>query len=228
MEWITSEDLATTEKAAAQFVALCLARAVDERGRATLAISGGSSPWGMFACLAAQSLDWSRVHVLQVDERIAPAGHADRNWTRFSASELARRVPHANQHPMPVEMADIDQAIDDYTRTLTTLADDPPMLDVVHLGIGTDGHTASLFAGDALLEERQALVGASEMHAGYRRLSLTLPAINGARDIVWHIVGAGRREVAGRLFARDAAIPASHVRRERATCFTDAAAAPDA
>ncbi len=235
MEWITSENLATAEQAAAQFIANCLARAIDARGGATLAISGGESPWGMFGRLAEQSLDWSRVHLLQVDERIAPAGHADRNWTRFSASALAARVPAANRHPMPVEIADSELAAARYAETLRECArqghgqiSDPPVLDIVHLGIGNDGHTASLFPDDELLAETQRRVGVSAApHAGYRRVSLTLPTINAARDIVWYVVGAGRREVAGRLFARDAAIPASRVRRERATCFTDFSAAPE-
>ncbi len=228
MEWITSEDLASAETAAAQFIADRLVQAIDARGRATLAISGGESPWGMFDRLAGQPLDWKRVHVFQVDERIAPAGHADRNWTRFVASELSRQVPSANRHPMPVELPDPELAAVRYSQTLVASAGDPAVLDVVHLGIGADGHTASLFPGDPLLAQARDLVGVAASHAGYRRVSLTFPAVNAARDIVWFVVGAGRREIAGRLFARDPAIPASRVSRERATCFTDAAAAPEA
>jgi 6-phosphogluconolactonase len=226
MEWITSENLATAERAAAQFIAARLTLAIEERGRATLALSGGSTPWAMIGQLAAQPVTWSAVHVFQVDERIAPAGDAGRNWLRFAASALAARVPRNQQHPMPVELDDGELAADRYSETLVRWAGDPPALDVVHLGIGPDGHTASLFAGDPLLEERQRLVGVAGEHAGYRRLSLTLTAIDGARDIVWYIVGRDRREVASRLLERDPSIAASRVQREHATCFTDPEAAP--
>ncbi len=96
----------------------------------------------------------------------------------------------------------------------------------MHLGIGADGHTASLFAGDPLLEETQCPVGVSGRHAHYRRLSLTLPTLSQARCIIWFAVGAARREALARLFSRDDSIPASQVEQERAVCFTDSEAAP--
>ena len=226
VEWIACESIPVAERAAAEFIARQLATAVRERGRASLAISGGRSPWGMLDLLAVQAVTWENVHVFQVDERIAPPDDEARNWMRFLAGALARRVPPGNRHPMPVGTEAPDAAADAYARTLVEWTGPPPELDVVHLGIGADGHTASLFAGDSPLEETTHLVAASRRHEGYRRLTLTLPALAKARSIVWFAVGAGRRAVLTRLFDGDIAIAASRVRRKRAVCFTDLEAAP--
>ncbi len=226
VEWIACESIPVAERAAAEFIAGQLDAAVRDRGRASLAISGGRSPWGMLDHLTVQAVEWESVHVFQVDERIAPFDDEARNWKRFLAGTLARHVPPENRHPMPVETEAPDAAADAYARTVVEWAGQPPRLDVVHLGIGTDGHTASLFAGDSPLEETKRLVAASRRHEGYRRLTLTLPALAEARSIVWFAVGASRRAVLTRLFDGDVAIPASLVRRDRAVCFTDLAAAP--
>lgn len=226
MEWIASADVTTAELAAAASIALRLTAAARERGLATLAISGGSTPWGMLAKLAAQDLPWNDVHVFQVDERIVPTDHEARNWKLFLANPLARRVPRENRHAMPVEIGNPDLAAAQYANTLTERAGDPPLLDVVHLGIGADGHTASLFAGDPLLEEMQSWVGVSLRHQDHRRVSMTLPALNRARCVVWFAVGTARRDAVRRLLAGDPAIPASRVQRDRATCFTDPGATP--
>lgn len=226
MEWIACENVAATERAAAAFMARQLAAAVRARGRASLAISGGRSPWKMLDELAGQAMEWDAVHLFQVDERIARPDDGARNWNRFLAGALARRVPAANQHPMPVELEDPEAAADAYSQTLADWTGRPPELDVVHLGIGEDGHTASLFADDLPLEESVRVVATSRRHDGYRRLTLTLPALDRSRCIVWFAVGAARRVAVARLFDADAAIPASRVRRDRAVCFTDPDAAP--
>jgi len=150
MEWRASTNAEAAEYAAAEFIARCLEGAVEARGLATLAISGGRSPWGMFERLAAHEPDWSVVHIFQVDERIVPIDSQARNWSRFLESPLAQRIGAKNRHPMPVEMEDHDVAIGRYSATLIQWAGAPPQLDVVHLGIGADGHTASLFADDTL------------------------------------------------------------------------------
>jgi|JRYD01.1.fsa_nt_gb 6-phosphogluconolactonase len=226
MRWVTGEDVATTEQAAAEFIAAELGRSIRERGRATLAVSGGRTPWGMFGRLAALELEWTRIHLFQADERIAPANDAARNWTQFSATTLLARIPVAQRHPMPVEIADARVAADRYAASLAAACGEPAVLDVVHLGLGDDGHTASLFAGDALLGENARDVGVSGPHAGLCRLSLTLPALNRARCVVWLALGAGRQRAVARLFAADRTMPASLVARERATAFTDPEAAP--
>ncbi|HEU5482429.1 MAG TPA: 6-phosphogluconolactonase [Sphingomicrobium sp.] len=226
MESIASETVARAECAAAAFIARRLIQAERERGQASLAISGGRSPWGMLDQLAAQAVAWDAVHLFQVDERVAPPGNEARNWGKFLASALARQVPPANWHPMPVEIADPETAADQYASTLAEWTGEPPALDVVHLGIGADGHTASLFSGDASLRETQRPVALSRSYEGFRRLTLTLPVLNRARCVVWFALGAARRAALTRLFNGDTAIPASLVQRDRATCFMDREAAP--
>jgi 6-phosphogluconolactonase len=226
MESFSSETVGGVERAAAEYIARHLAEALRERGRAALAISGGRSPWGMLDRLAAQAVKWRDVHLFQVDERIAPLDDDARNWKRFLAGALARRVPPANLHPMPVEIAEPGVAAEGYARTLAEWTGEPPVLDVVHLGIGADGHTASLFTGDAPLQEASCAVAVSRSYEGHRRLTLTLPVLNRARCVVWFAVGSARRTALARLFDGDPAIPAGLVRRDRAVCFTDLAAAP--
>jgi 6-phosphogluconolactonase len=226
MESVISETVAGAELAAAEHIARHLAEALSERGRAALAISGGRSPWGMLDRLAAQAVTWNAVHVFQVDERIAPLDDDARNWKQFNATALARRIAPAHRHPMPVEITEPDVAAERYAATLAEWTGEPPVLDVVHLGIGADGHTASLFAGDsALLETRRSVV-VSRSHEGHRRLTLTLPVLNRARRVVWFAVGSARRAALSRLFDGDPAIPASLVQRDRAACFTDREASP--
>ena len=228
MKWRTSENAAAAARDAAEFIAERLAQAVEMRGRASFAVSGGRSPWPMFEHLASQDVDWSAVHVFQVDERLVPVDHAERNWKRFLENTLAHRIADANRHPMPVEIENHELAIGRYTRELSEFAGVPPALDVVHLGIGEDGHTASLFVDDSLLGDTRHWVGVSRVYQGYRRLTLTLPVLNCARAIVWFAVGASRRTILTRLHDDDPEIAASHVRRDRATCFTDKDAAPPA
>ena len=221
MEWRASKNAADAERAAAEFIARCLEGALEARGLATLVISGGRSPWGMFDCLATHELEWNVVHVFQVDERIVPLDSQARNWSHFLESALARRIAKKNRHPMPVEIEDHDLAIGKYSATLIQWAGVPPQLDVVHLGIGADGHTASLFADDALLKDRRHWVGISRAYEGHRRITLTLPVLNSARSVVWFATGEGRRDALVRLRAGDHSIAAGHVQRDRAVCFTD-------
>jgi 6-phosphogluconolactonase len=223
MRRVTGADAAATEAAAAEFIAAQLSRCARERGEATLAVSGGRTPWGLFARLAAADVSWDRVRLFQVDERIAAAGSDERNWTRWLASPLAARIPRDRQHPMPVEEPD---AAARYEAILREHCGAPPAIDLVHLGLGDDGHTASLFIGDPLLAEVERDVGRSAPHLGLPRLTLTLPALARARSIAWLVLGAARRDAVRRLVAGELSIAASHVERARATLFTDPAAAP--
>jgi 6-phosphogluconolactonase len=227
MKWVTSESVAAAELAAAQFIAQQLMQAMHERGRATFAISGGRTPWSMLGTLAAQEVNWGAVHLLQVDERIVPLEHEARNWRQFLSTPLAARVPQPNQHAMPVEIEDGAAAAAQYADTLTTCSGEPPTLDVVHLGLGADGHTASLFAGDSALQETHRTVALTRRYEGYPRLTVTLPVLNRARCVVWFALGAERRAILTSLRHADSTIPASRVRRDRATAFTDREAAPD-
>jgi 6-phosphogluconolactonase len=180
----------------------------------------------MLRALADRDLPWARVHVLQVDERVAPAGHADRNLTHLRASLLAHAPLREEQvHAMPVELADPADAAVRYAGTLRALAGAPVVLDLVHLGLGADGHTASLLPGDPALEEADAEVAATGVYQGRRRLTLTYPVLDRARRVLWVVTGGDKAAMLARLCAGDAAIPAGRVRQERALVLADRAAA---
>ncbi len=195
---------------------------VARQGRCLLALSGGTEPWVAFRELARLDVPWESVHILQVDERAAPAGHPDRNWTHIEENLLARvPVQRAQVHPMPVEDDPLEQGAARYARMLGGLAGSPPVLDLVHLGIGRDGHTASLLPEDPVLEAADRDVAITAPYQGWRRMTLTLPAINRARTILWLVAGDGKARVLEQLLAADERIPASRVRRDNALLLTD-------
>ncbi len=208
--------------AAAGFIARCAVQAISDRGRFVLALSGGSTPWKMLNRLAGLDLPWQQVHLAQVDERCAPRGDASRNLTHIEA-QFAQRIafPQQQLHAMPVNEPDLDQAVRDYATTLTGLAGHPPVLDLVHLGLGSDGHTASLLPGDALLEQDTQDVGMSGGYQGHARMSLTFPLINRSRNIMWLISGEEKRGMLERLLQADPGIPAGKVSQENTLVFTD-------
>lgn len=208
----------------ADLVAERLHKAVAARGRATLAVSGGNTPRAFFAELAGRAVPWEAVHVLQVDERVAPAGHPDRNLTGLRAALLDRvAIPPGNVHAMPVEDYDLAGAAARYADELRALAGPDGGLDVVHLGLGDDGHTASWPPGDPVVDATAdvAVVGPFN---GRLRMTLTPPAVNRAGWVVWEIAGAAKAPIVPRLLAGDPALPCSHVRRHRVTLLADAAA----
>jgi 6-phosphogluconolactonase len=207
---------------AAELMAAELIAALADKGRASIALSGGTSPRLLFRELAAHKLDWPCVSVFQVDERIAPAGNPARNIGAI-AEELVERghLPRKNLAPMPVEEPFLRRACADYTAALAAAAGSPPVLDVVHLGLGADGHTASLFAGDPAVDEVADDVAVTEPHAGFRRMTLTLPAINRSRRVVWFATGAAKAEVLSALTRGTLAAPAGRVERARAVLVTD-------
>lgn len=188
---------------------------LEERERASLALSGGSTPWPVFRALAEMKLDWARVDVYQVDERVAPAGDRARNLTGLREALLDR--VRATVHPMPVEDPDLESAADRYAASL------PRGLDVVHLGLGADGHTASLVPGDPVLEVRDRPVAITAPYQGRRRMTLTFAALERAARIVWIVRGAGsdKATVLSRLRATDPGIPAGRVPQSRALLITD-------
>lgn len=212
---------------AAAIMAAVLVDAVATRGHATVAFSGGSTAGPLLASLAATSVPWEAVDVLQVDERVAPPGDAERNLTNLQ-EHLVDEVPalRGRVHPMPVEDDDLHEAATRYARTLRDLAGSPARLDLVHLGIGPDGHTASLIPNSPLLEEA-APVGVTATYEGRRRMTLTLPALNQAREIVWLVRGAAKAPMARRLVEGDTAIPAGRVAQTHARLLLDHAAATE-
>lgn len=200
---------------------------VAARGRFVLAVSGGRTPWRMLGALAGEEVPWGGVHVVQADERVAPAGHPDRNLTRLREILLARAPLRPERiHAMPVEASDLAAAAGEYALLLREIAGDPPVLDLVHLGLGDDGHTASLVPGDPVLDVDGADVAPTGIYRGRRRMTLTYPVINRARRVLWLVTGGEKAGMLARLRDGDGSIPAGRVRRDRALVLADRAAAP--
>jgi 6-phosphogluconolactonase len=216
----------TVAKRAAEVIAEESRAAVAARGRFVLAVSGGHTPWLMLRALADADVPWSSVHVVQVDERVAPLGDADRNLTHLLESLLDHAPLPSNQiHAMPVEEGDLETAAARYAVTLQQIAGSPPVLDLVHLGLGPDGHTASLVPGDPVLNAAVADVAVTGVYQGRRRMTLTYPIINRSRRVLWVVTGSEKAAMLRRLLDGDESIPAGRVRRERAVLIADLAAA---
>jgi 6-phosphogluconolactonase len=225
MRTVVSANALKAAVAAARSIARKLRDATAARGVATLALSGGNSAQALLAQLARQALDWNRLQVFQVDERLAPAGHPARNLTALAQALVATgRLPAAQLHALPVDDADPAAAARAYEMLLMRHAGDPPVLDVVHLGLGTDGHTASLFPADAAVEVAERTVLVTGEHAGYRRMTLSLPLLSAARHVVWFITGADKHAVLTLLAARGWKAPAGRVARRHAVIYTDRSA----
>ena len=221
----TAESVA---KRAADILAEEARRAVTARGRFVMAVSGGHTPWMMLRALADADVPWPAIHVVQVDERVAPAGHPDRNLAHLRESLLDHAPLAPDQiYAMPVESANLDLAATAYAATLYQIAGSPPVLDLVHLGLGPDGHTASLVPGDPVLNVKDADVAITGIYQGRRRMTLTYPTINRARHILWVVTGQEKTPMLSRLFDGDESIPAGRVRREGARLIADRAAQGD-
>jgi 6-phosphogluconolactonase len=210
----------------AEIIAAEVRAAVAARGRCIIAVSGGRTPWLMLRELASQDVPWNALHAAQVDERVAPANHPDRNLTHLQES-LLRNAPLAPERvlAMPVEAPDLDAAAQAYARTLAETAGVPPALDLVHLGLGPDGHTASLVPGGPVLEVRDRDVAVTGVYQGRRRMTLTYPILNRARRILWLVTGGEKAEMLVRLQNGDPVIPAGRVRQENALVLADQPAA---
>lgn len=207
---------------AAQFIAAEACAAIAARGRFIFAVSGGKTPWRMLQYLADIDIDWNGTHLFQVDERFAPAGDDTRNLTHIQA---CLRGKPCQVHAMPVEASDPDVAAARYARELASVAGAPAVLDLVHLGLGADGHTASLVPGDPVLGIVDADVALAGPYQGTRRMTLTYPALNRARRILWLVSGAEKSVVAARLLAGDRTIPAGRVNQTNAIAIIDGPAA---
>ncbi len=203
----------------AQIVASAAAVAIAARDRFTFAVSGGRTPWAMFAALYGR-LPWEKVTIFQVDERIAPDGDPDRNLT-----QLQRSLPPggaADVRAMPVWAEDLEAAAALYAEAL------PDQLDLVHLGLGPDGHTASLVPGDPVLAVMDRDVAITGVYQGRTRMTLTYPTLNRARQILWLVTGEDKVDALRRLQDGDQSIPAAWVSTTNALVVADAAAAGSA
>lgn len=211
-------DEKAASRRAAELIAATGAEAAAARGRFAFAMSGGRSPWAMLAILGdLEEMPWDRTELFQVDERIAAPGDQERNLTHMV---LGLSMEHQSTlRPMPVTQRDLDTAAREYETSL------PDRFDLVHLGLGPDGHTASLVPGDPVLEvgdRRVAMTGGA--YQGHRRMTLTYPALNAARRIVWLVTGPDKREPLAKLLEEDESIPAGRVRNEDMVVVADEAA----
>jgi len=211
--------------AAAKLIAREARDSATARGRFVMAVSGGHTPWKMLRALATEDVPWPAVHLVQVDERVAPQGDPDRNLTHLLES-LAEHAPLSPEqiHAMPVNESDLTSAAVAYAHTLEKIAGAPPILDLVHLGLGPDGHTASLVPGDPVLKITDVDVAMTDVYLGRRRMTLTYPIINRARRILWLVTGVEKANPLVLLRAADPSIPAGRVRQEHAQLLADQAA----
>ncbi len=218
--------VASVAQIAAEIIAAEARAAIAERGRFVLAVSGGHTPWLMLRALAKSDLPWPAVHITQVDERIAPAGEPDRNLTHVRESLLTDSpLPPENFYGMPVEATDLDAAARQYSHTIEQMAGVPAVLDLIHLGLGADGHTASLVPGDPALDVADRDVALTDLYQGRRRMTLTYPIINRARRILWVVTGKEKASVLSRFLRSAPSLPSSRVSRNRATLIADLDAA---
>ena len=219
------DDPESVARGAAAAIASAARDSIAARGRFSLAVSGGHTPWIMLREWANLEVPWAAVEIFQVDERVAPEGHPDRNLTHLRESLLTRAPLRPQQiHAMPVESADLEAAAAQYAVTLASITGTPPVLDMVHLGLGADGHTASLVPGDPVLDVTDRDVATSGIYQGRRRVTLTYPVLDRARRILWVVTGAEKTAPLRRLLAGDRTIPAGRVRSEDAIILADRAA----
>jgi 6-phosphogluconolactonase len=209
-----------------EFIASEARAAVQARGAFLLAVSGGKNPWEMFRALADLDVPWPKLHIFQVDERVAPDGDPDRNLTHLKESLLEHAPLRPEQvHAMPVTQSDLKAAAAAYAQTLSKIAGSPAVLDMAHLGMGPDGHTASLVPGDPVLEVNDVDVALTGVYQNRRRMTLTYPMLNRSRRIFWLITGESKAEKLRLLRDGDPSIPSGRIRRERAFVLADRAAA---
>ena len=224
IEVYSYSDDESTARAAAKYIAAEARSAVVARGRLVMAVSGGRTQGIMLSALATETLRWEHIHVVQVDERVAPAGDADRNLTHLLESLAHSPIRPEQIHAMPVESPDLETGVARYAATLRDIAGTPPVLDLVHLGLGPDGHTASLVPGDPVLKITEADVALTGEYQHRRRMTLTYPIINRARRILWLATGSEKAIMLARLRQGDQSIPAGKINQERAVIFSDQAA----
>jgi 6-phosphogluconolactonase len=219
-------DAASLAKRAAGVIAADARAAVAARGRFVMAVSGGKSPWVMLADLADEDVPWANVHVFQIDERIAPAGDPDRNYVHLRDSLLQHApIPPEQIYAMHVEDPDSEAAAKKYAQTLESVAGKPPVLDLAHLGLGPDGHTASLIPGDPVLKVTDRDIAVTGVYQGRKRMTMTYPVINRARKIMWLVSGKDKVNALGKLRAADASIPGGRISQTQALLLADKDAA---
>jgi 6-phosphogluconolactonase len=216
------DDPEAVHRRGSELMAEAAKEAISDRGHCALAVSGGHDPWPMFSQLEEFELDWREIEIFQVDERVAPAGSDERNLTHLV--ESLSIGAQGSIRPMPVTDEDLDAAADRYAESL------PDALDMAHLGIGPDGHTASLVPGDSVLEvtDKRVAVTAGE-YEGVRRMTLTYPEIERVRRLLWVVTGEEKVNALRKLIGQDPSTPSGRVRPGGdSLILADRAAAPGA
>jgi 6-phosphogluconolactonase len=225
MQTVILPDADAVAQRAASFIAAEARAAVAARGRFVFAVSGGHTPWAMLRALAGESMPWSVTHLFQVDERIAPDGDPDRNLTHIRQVLLGSvELAPGGLHAMPVNDPDLPAAAGRYAHEIERMAPPRAALDLVHLGLGPDGHTASLVPGDPALLVTNSDVALTDVYLGRKRMTLTYPALDRARRVLWVVTGAEKARMLARLRAGDRTIPAGRVRSDDAIVLADRAA----
>jgi 6-phosphogluconolactonase len=213
-------------KRAAAIVAAEARQSVAARGSFNVAFSGGHAPWIMLRDLASEDVPWEKVQIFQIDERVAPAGDPDRNLTHIRETLVNHAPLEPEQvHPMPVELPDLEAAAAQYGQTLHQYCGSSPVLDLAHLGLGPDGHTASLVPGDPVLHVTDRNVALTGVYMGRRRMTLTYPMINRSRKILWLVTGADKVDALAKLRAGNTSIPGGRIAQDYATLLAEQASA---
>ena len=224
IEILDNEDLVAQK--AASIIAGEARNAAALRGRFVIAVSGGRTPWKMIRALTGENIPWEKIHILQVDERLAPEGHTDRNMTHLLANLQGHSPVVTRQiYAMQVEDKDPEAAAARYALTIREVTGSSGIIDLIHLGLGPDGHTASLIPDDPVLDVTGRDVASTGFYQGRRRLTLTYPIINRARKLLWIITGSEKHEMLERLLDKDLSIPAGRIAQEHAMVLADKDAA---
>jgi 6-phosphogluconolactonase len=218
-------DAEAVAQKATQIIAELARERIRLTGKFLFAASGGSTPWKVLRQLADKSLPWEGIELFQVDERIAPAGDLQRNLTRIKENLLEHSPLIEKQiHAMPVEQTDLESAAETYAQQLHKLCGNPVKLDLIHLGLGEDGHTASLLPGDPARNSQRPITVTNE-YQGLRRMTMTYPVINAAQHRLWIVTGSNKQPMLERLYHGDESIPAGLVERNNAIILADQSAA---
>ncbi len=201
-------DKATLIERALVCVTTRMMKAIAERGQATIALSGGSTPKPLYAALASQPLPWEKVHVFWGDERYVPPTHGDSNQNMARQAWLDQiDIPESNIHPMPTQRNDPEADAAAYSTTLMNFfkltPGQFPGLDLILLGLGDDGHTASLFPQTDALQVQDRLITVGDKD-GEPRLTFTIPLINHGRSVVFLVAGSNKQAALAEIFSPNA------------------------
>lgn len=209
------DDAGAVARRGAELIAERAREAAEANGSFAMAASGGHTPWAMYGLLEEQELPWSKTELFQVDERIAPAGSPDRNLTHLIAALSIGA--QGSLRPMPVD--DGEEGAARYAERL------PESLDLIHLGLGPDGHTASLVPGDPVLDvtDRRVAITGGE-YQGTHRMTLTYPAIAAAKRLLWIVTGEEKRAPLAKMMSADPSIPAGRIEFRESVVVADSAA----